>query len=118
MSPEPTLPIVRCEHCHGRFLPHAGLCPRCGSSELVAGEIPAQGVVLASTELLAPASGWTAPHRLAIIEGGESVRILAVVRGSLPAPGAVVSIARVGDRYEVSEPGSVGAPAPPAEPRN
>jgi uncharacterized OB-fold protein len=87
-----TLAITRCEHCHGRFLPHPGPCPRCGSADLVRGEIPATAVVLAATELLAPAAGWAAPHGLTIAEAAESVRILAIVRGPSPAPGAVVAV--------------------------
>jgi uncharacterized OB-fold protein len=104
MSPAPTLPIVRCEHCHGRFLPHPGPCPRCGSTDLAAGEIPATAVVLAATELFAPGSGWTSPHRLAIVEAAESVRVLSVVRGPLPAVGAVVEVRREGELYAVGTP--------------
>ncbi|HXQ93637.1 MAG TPA: hypothetical protein VN864_00485 [Thermoplasmata archaeon] len=118
MSSAATIAIVRCEHCHGRFLPPGGPCPRCGSSELVSGTIPAKATVLAATELLAPAAGWPNPHRLAIVEGAESVRILAIVPGELPAPGAVVGVARVGDRYEVTGPDPERAPSSPRRPRN
>jgi len=100
------LAIVRCEHCHGRFLPHPGPCPRCGSTDLVPEVVPATAVVLAATELLAPSTGWTSPHRLAIVEAAESVRVLAIVRGPLPATGAVVEVTRKGDQYEVGEPGA------------
>lgn len=120
MTGPASLAIVRCEHCHGRFLPHPGPCPRCGSTELVAGEIPANAVVLAATELQAPAAGWPTPHRLAIVEGAESVRILAVVPGPLPPLGSVVVVRRAGDLYEVAPDAaapasSVPGPTPPPE---
>ncbi len=86
--------------------PHPGPCPRCGSTDLVAGEIPASAVVLAATELLAPAAGWTSPHRLVIAEGAENVRILATVAGPLPAVGSLVTVRQSGDRYEVTATGA------------
>jgi uncharacterized OB-fold protein len=101
MTEAPPLRIVRCGHCHGRFLPRTGPCPRCGSTELTDAEIPGRAAVLAATELLAPAAGWDAPHRLAIVEASESVRILAIVRGPLPTVGAVVAVRRSGELYEV-----------------
>ncbi|MCI4322261.1 MAG: hypothetical protein L3K05_08165 [Thermoplasmata archaeon] len=101
MTDSPPLVIVRCGHCQGRFLPHPGLCPRCGSGELTRTEIPPEAAVLAATELLAPSAGWASPHRLAIVEGAESVRILAIVRGQLPAVGAVVTVRLVAELYEV-----------------
>lgn len=102
MSELPPIPIVRCEHCHGRFLPHPGPCPRCGSTELRLGEVPASAVVLAATELHAPAAGWPSPHRLAIVEAAESVRILAVVRGPMPSLGGVVEVRCSDGLYEVA----------------
>jgi uncharacterized OB-fold protein len=99
MTEPAPIPIARCEQCHGRFLPHPGPCPRCGSSELVAGEIPGTAVVLAATELLAPSAGWSSPHGLAIAEGAESVRILAIVRGPRPPAGAVVAVRTEGGLY-------------------
>jgi hypothetical protein len=112
-----SLAIARCEHCHGRFLPHPGPCPRCGSTDLVPGEIPPSAQVLAATELLAPAPGWPSPHRLAIVEGAESVRILAVVSGPLPALGSVVRVQRAGELYEIaSDPEGSKVPPPAAPP--
>jgi uncharacterized OB-fold protein len=102
-----TLAIIRCGHCQARVLPHPGLCPRCGSAELIPAEIPPQAAILAATELLAPAAGWTSPHRLAILEAAESVRILAIVRGPLPDVGTVVVVRRSGELYEVP-----GSPTP------
>ena len=116
MTGDASLAIVRCEHCHGRFLPHPGPCPRCGSTELLAGEIPANAVVLAATELQAPAAGWPAPHRLAIVEGAESVRILAVVPGPLPSLGSVVVVQRSGDLYVVAPDSGAAAPGPAPTP--
>jgi hypothetical protein len=121
MTEPATLAIARCEHCHGRFLPQPGPCPRCGSTDLVPGEIPASALVLAATELQAPAAGWPSPHRLAIVEGAESVRILAVVPGPLPPLGSVVRVRRSGDLYEIlsdTAPTSVAVPTrtAPVEP--
>jgi uncharacterized OB-fold protein len=101
MSEPSPIAILRCEHCHGRFLPRPGGCPRCGSRDLRPGEIPATAHVLAATELLAPATGWPTPHRLAIVEAEEQVRILAVVSGPLPALGDVVEVRRRGELYEI-----------------
>jgi uncharacterized OB-fold protein len=101
VTADATLPVVRCEHCHGRFLPRPGPCPRCGSSDLTPGEISAKAVVLATTELQAPAAGWSAPHRLAIVEAVEHVRILVVARGGLPDIGDVVEVHRSGELYEI-----------------
>jgi uncharacterized OB-fold protein len=109
VTESPPLVIVRCGHCQGRFLPHPGLCARCGSNELTRAEIPPEAAVLAATEVLAPSAGWASPHRLAIVEGAESVRILAIVRGPLPAVGAVVTVRLVGELYEILRP---PAPAP------
>ncbi|MCI4325615.1 MAG: hypothetical protein L3J81_05695 [Thermoplasmata archaeon] len=67
--------------------------------ELLHGEIPPRAIVLAATELYAPAAGWTSPHRLAIAEGSESVRILAIVRGPLPALGGWVTVRTEGGLY-------------------
>ncbi|HKV90752.1 MAG TPA: zinc ribbon domain-containing protein [Thermoplasmata archaeon] len=103
--------VQRCAHCQGRFLPRPGACPRCGSRELVEDGIPAAGVVLAATELLAPAAGWPAPHRIAIVEAAEQVRVLGVVRGAVPAPGDRLTIRRSGEIYELSAEASVRPPA-------
>lgn len=93
------LELSRCETCRSRFLPTDGPCPRCGSVDVRAYSAPALGAVLASTELTTPAEGWPAPHRLALVELPESVRLLAIVDGSLPAPGTVVSVRRDGGVY-------------------
>jgi len=107
------LAIARCEHCHGRFLPHPGPCPRCGSTDLVPGVIPPTAVVLAATELLAPAAGWATPHRLTIAEGAESVRILAIGRTSGLAPGQVVVVRTENGLYYADAAAPPSAPGPP-----
>ena len=104
MNAPSDLEVLECHECHGRFLPRPGACPRCGSRDVRPGTIPPSAVVLAATELLAPAAGWSAPHRLAIAEATQQVRVLGVVRGPLPAPGDVVVVRRVGDLYEISPP--------------
>lgn len=91
--------VGRCESCHSRFLPRAGLCPKCGSSNIVPHEIAAEGRVLAATELALPPPGWGAPHRLALIELAEGVRLLAVLAGDLPAREALVSVSSESGHY-------------------
>ncbi|MCI4352797.1 MAG: hypothetical protein L3K14_05345 [Thermoplasmata archaeon] len=57
--------------------------------------------MLAATELSAPATGWTSPHRLALVEIAEGIRLLAVVSRELPAVGDEVTIALEGSVYRV-----------------
>jgi hypothetical protein len=102
-----TIELSRCLSCHARFLPSDGPCPRCGSSESQLYLSPALGVVLAATELVHPAAGWESPHRLALVELPEAVRLLAIVEGALPSAGAVVSVRRDGPLYRArTEPGA------------
>ncbi len=97
--------LRRCETCHARFVPADGPCPRCGSSDVRPYASTDLGTVLAATELANPPAGWTAPHRLALVELPESVRLLAIVDGPLPAPGAVVALRVDGTVYRAaSEP--------------
>ena len=104
---EATLELSRCENCRARFVPTDGACPRCGSTDVRPYPSPALGAVLASTELTNPPPGWTAPHRLVLVELPESVRVLAVVDGPLPAVGAVVAVRQDGPLYRASsEPGA------------
>jgi uncharacterized OB-fold protein len=97
MIPGATLELTRCGSCHARFLPTDGPCPRCGSSDCAPYSASPMGRVLAATELHYPASGWHAPHRLALIELADAVRVLAIVDGPLPAPGDLVEVRRDGD---------------------
>jgi uncharacterized OB-fold protein len=94
-----SLEMSRCASCHSEFLPRPGPCPRCGSTELEEIKVPAQGTVRAATELSVPATGWSAPHRLALVELAEGIRVVAVVGGPLPTPGESVRIVRDGAVY-------------------
>ena len=94
-----TLELVVCSSCHVRYGPSDGPCPHCGAREHESYPVPALGKVLVATELVNPAEGWTAPHRLALVEMADSVRLLAIVDGTLPVPGAVVSIRKDGEIY-------------------
>ena len=94
-----TIELSRCRACPARFLPSDGPCPRCGSAESQLYLSPALGRVLAATELVHPAAGWESPHRLALVELPEAVRLLAIVDGELPSVDAVVSVRRDGDVY-------------------
>lgn len=111
MSDGETISLDRCGSCQARFLPTDGPCPRCGSTDVHAYAAPALGKVIAATELVAPAEGWTSPHILAIVELPEAVRLLAIVDGKVPTIGSVVSVRREGEVYRArTEPG--GTPAP------
>ena len=99
MSAAPNLDLARCEACHSRFLPSDGPCPRCGSLRCVPYSASPVGKVLAATELQYPAAGWTAPHRLVLVELTDAVRVLAIGEGPLPAPGTLVEVSRDNDVY-------------------
>jgi len=99
MSSGVSVELVRCQACHLRFLPRDGPCPKCGSSDCIAFSASAVGKVLAATELHYPATGWSAPHRLALVELTDAVRVLAIVEGPLPATGALVEVQRDHDVY-------------------
>ena len=107
MTPdEATIELSRCEGCSARFLPTDASCPRCGSTDVRPYSSPVLGTVLAATEVTSPAEGWHAPHRLALVEMPESVRLLAIVDGPLPAVGDLVSVRRENEVYRAStEPG-------------
>jgi uncharacterized OB-fold protein len=97
--------LSRCETCRARFLPTDGPCPRCGSADVRPYASPPIGTVLASTEMSNPPTGWTAPHRLALVELPESVRLIAIVEGALPVAATVVSVRLDGTVYRAtSEP--------------
>ena len=100
-----TVELSRCRSCPARFLPTDGPCPRCGSTETQLYLSPSLGRVLAATELVHPAAGWESPHRLALVELPEAVRLLAIVDGPLPSVDTVVSVRRDGEVYRArSEP--------------
>lgn len=102
-----TIELARCASCQARFLPGEGPCPRCGSTEVQLYLASAIGRVLAATELEVPPPGWSKPHLLALVEVADAVRLLAVVDGSLPSPGTVVSVRAEGAIYRSrSEPES------------
>jgi len=94
-----TLELSRCHACQVRFLPTDGPCPKCGSADCAPYTTSAVGKVLAATELLYPATGWHAPHRLALIELADAVRVLAIVDGTQPVPGALVEVRHDKDVY-------------------
>jgi uncharacterized OB-fold protein len=96
-----TIEMSRCGSCHAEFLPRPGVCPRCGANQTETIALPARGTVRAATELWAPATGWTAPHRLALVEIADGIRLLCVAGESLPAIGAEVTIARDGAIYRI-----------------
>ncbi len=99
--------LSRCDACQARFLPTDGPCPRCGSTRVRGYAAAPLGTVLAATELTNPPEGRPAPHRLALVELPEAVRLLAIIDGPLPVRGTVVSVRRNGDVYHArSEPGS------------
>ncbi len=93
--------LSRCQSCQLAYLPSDGPCPRCGSQDRKPHPVPALGAVLVATELMYTATGWTAPHRLALVEMPEAVRLLGIVEGPLPAPGDLVAVRKDADVYRV-----------------
>ena len=98
-EPATTLVLSRCETCRARFLPTDTPCPRCGSTHTHPYPVPPLGRVMAATELAAPAPGWTSPHRLALVEVSDGVRILAVTGEARVAPGDAVVLEFDGTVY-------------------
>ncbi|MCI4345514.1 MAG: hypothetical protein L3K07_01980 [Thermoplasmata archaeon] len=114
MSEPNGLLVNGCTNCHSRYLPRPGRCPRCGSDRVSPLRIPARATVLAATELSVAPAGFATPHRLALLEASDGVRILAVARGPLPALGSVVNVMRDADVYLVVDEGTpVASPKPP-----
>jgi len=97
-----TLELVRCRSCQTRFLPTDGPCPKCGSTDCTMYTTSAVGKVLAATELHYPATGWHSPHRLALVELADAVRVLAIVDGTLPVSGALVEVRLDGPVYRAT----------------
>ncbi len=96
------LQLRRCVSCQGLYVPGTGLCPRCGMREALEVEVPPLGTVVAVTELTSPAEGWSIPHRIALVELTEAVRLLGIVEGPLPVIGDTVGIRKDGDVYRLS----------------
>jgi uncharacterized OB-fold protein len=99
---EVPIELSRCETCRSRFVPTDGPCPRCGSTDVKPYPSSDLGAVLASTEMTNPPPGWNPPHRIALVELPESVRLIAIVDGPLPAPGSVVAVRRDGAVYRAT----------------
>ncbi len=97
----PPIDLSRCSSCHSLYFPTAGPCPRCGAREVSVEKCPALGVVLAATELSNPPEGFSAPHRIALVELVESARVLAIVDGPLPVAGDTVELLREGDHFRM-----------------
>jgi uncharacterized OB-fold protein len=98
MNPPPLL-VSRCDSCTLRYLPRAGPCPKCGATAPLPLSIPPFGIVVAATELTSPSHGWPNPHRIALIELAESVRVLAVWEGEIPASGSGAVVTHEGELY-------------------
>jgi len=101
MTDPRTLLVARCQSCHSRFLPRPGACPRCGAANVSPIAIPPEGVVLAAVELLAPSTGWPSPHRLALVQLADSIRVLALADRTPPL-GAHVVVERDGETYRIA----------------
>ncbi|MCI4341929.1 MAG: hypothetical protein L3K11_06135 [Thermoplasmata archaeon] len=112
----PGLLVAGCRSCHSRYLPRPGRCPRCGSDEVGPQRISNQASVLAATEVSTPPAGFAPPHRLALLEAADGVRILALVHGALPEPGDSVAVVRDGAQYVVVDEGRARPPAAPPPP--
>ena len=91
--------LSRCSACQAAFLPSDGPCPRCGGLSRAPLSVASTGTVLASTEVVYPATGWESPHRLAFVEVSEGVRVLAIVEGDLPSRGSKMNVRADGAIY-------------------
>ena len=98
-SSAPSLLVSLCRSCHLRFAPRLGRCPKCGSVDLRPHSIGPEGTALAATELAVPPAGFSVPHRLALVEAAEGVRLLCIVEGGPVALGDHVRVRRDDDRY-------------------
>lgn len=83
------IPVYRCTDpaCSLLFPERPGTCPNCGG-QLSREERSGDARVLAATELHSPAEGFSAPHRLLLVELEGGGRTMAVVEGALPSVGA------------------------------
>lgn len=88
----PTVELARCGTCHLRFVPADGVCPRCASAEVTTFRVPALATVLAATSIVYPSAGWPSPHRVALVELAEAVRLVAIADEPLPAAGEIVEL--------------------------
>lgn len=100
-KPATPLVLTRCEECHLSFLPCDAPCPKCGSSRTAPYPVPDVGRVIAATELTSVPPGWTAPHRLALLEVADGVRVLAIAPGALPEVGSTVRVRLDGEVYRI-----------------
>ena len=107
MSADP-LVLSRCEGCGLLYLPTAAPCPRCATHRETPVEASPLGTVLAATELASPSEGWTAPHRLVLVEVQDAVRLLAMASESIPEVGETVRVRRDGEVYRVMPTDPVG----------
>lgn len=100
MNPGPEgLELSRCSSCQMAFLPSGGPCPRCAGAHRTSVTVAFTGRVLAATEIMYPATGWESPHRLALVEVAEGVRLLAIVEGEVPSSGSTVEVRADGPNY-------------------
>ncbi|MHB1435579.1 MAG: PhlB family protein [Thermoplasmata archaeon] len=94
------LAAFACASCPTVYLPRPGACPVCGETAHSLRTISADAVVLAATELSTPAEGWTAPHRIALVELTGGIRVLVEwTSNRLPAPGTPARVESEAGRY-------------------
>jgi hypothetical protein len=122
------LVLGKCSTCHARFVPIDGPCPRCGSPATEPYPSPGIGKILAATSLEVPPPGWPAPHRLALVEVEDGVRLLVVPDAPLPEVGSLARVVADGPIYRARPVGAaegargegdvpeVGRTRPPFEP--
>jgi len=91
--------LAKCLSCHARFAPPDVPCPRCGSTGTETYRAAPGATVLAATSLEVPPPGWERPHRLALVEVEDGVRLIVIVEGGLPPAGSRVSVWADGPVY-------------------
>lgn len=108
-GPDETIELGRCHACQALFLPADRPCPRCASDDVHRFSTSAIGRVIAATELVPSGAGSSSGPVLAFVEFVEGVRVLAVVDGSVPATGSLVSVRPEGPVYRArTEPTGAG----------
>ncbi len=108
-SPE-GLAALACDSCPTVYLPRPGPCPVCGGTTHHPQPVAPEGTVLAATELSAPAEGWSAPHRIALVELAGGIRVLVEwTTDRRPEPGAEVRVEFADGRYRARPASGMGS---------
>jgi len=99
-DPPEGLAALACDSCPAVYLPRPGPCPVCGGVSRTPRRVSGKATVLAATEISAPAEGWAAPHRIALVELAGGIRVLVEwTTDPRPEPGAEAWVELSEGRY-------------------